>query len=126
MFEGFDNREYEDEARERWGGTAPFEESMRRTRAYGEDEWGSIREEWEAIAAEFAALMDAGADPAGPEATALAVRHRAHITRWFYDCSPEIHRGLAEMYVSDPRFAKNWEKRAPGLASYVRGAILAA
>jgi TipAS antibiotic-recognition domain len=29
------------------------------------------------------------------------------------------------MYVADARFAKNWDKRAPGVAAYVRDAILA-
>lgn len=116
----------EDEARERWGGSAEYAESMRRTRGYGEAEWRAIREEADEIAAEFAALMAAGADPAGPEAGELARRHREHISRWFYDCSPQIHRGLGELYVADPRFTKNWDKHAPGLAVYVRDAILSA
>jgi hypothetical protein len=118
--------EHDEEARERWGGTAEFEESLRRTRSYGEREWKSIRKEHDAIAAEFAALMEAGADPAGREATAVARRHREHISRWFYECRPKVHRGLGEMYVADLRFSKNWDKHAPGLARYVRDAILAA
>jgi DNA-binding transcriptional MerR regulator len=125
MFQGFHN-EYEDEARERWGGTPEFEESMRRTRSYGESEWRSIREEGDAIAAELAALMEAGADPSGDEARALALEHRAYISRWFYECTPQIHHGLAALYVDDPRFTKKWEQHAPGLAGYVRDAILAA
>jgi DNA-binding transcriptional MerR regulator len=125
MFQGFHN-EYEDEARERWGGTPEFEESMRRTRSYGEAEWRSIRDEGDAIAAEFAALMEAGADPAGPEANELALRHRAYISRWFYECTPQIHHGLAEMYVADPRFTKKWDEHGEGVAAYVREAILAA
>ena len=124
MFDGFDPTEYEDEARDRWGGTPEFEESMRRTRGYGADEWRSIRAEADAISREFAALMAAGNDPAGPEARELAERHRDHISRWFYECSPEVHRGLGELYVADSRFTKNWDKHAPGLARYVRDAIL--
>lgn len=125
MFQGFHN-EYEDEARERWGGTPEFEESVRRTRSYGSAEWRSIQEEGDAIAAEFAALMEAGADPAGGEANALALRHREYISRWFYDCSPQVHHGLAGLYVNDPRFTKKWDEHAPGLARYVHDAILAA
>jgi DNA-binding transcriptional MerR regulator len=126
MFEGFDPKEYQEEARDRWGGTPEYEESIRRTRSYGEAEWAAIREEGDAIAAEFAALMEAGADPGGPDATALALRHRAYLSRWFYDCSPQIHHGLAEMYVADERFTKKWDAHAAGLAHYVRDAILAA
>ena len=36
-----------------------------------------------------------------------------------------MHRNLAEMYVADPRFAANYDRVAPGLAAYVRAAILA-
>jgi MerR family transcriptional regulator, thiopeptide resistance regulator len=125
MFEGFDHARYEDEARRRWGDTPEFAESLRRTRSYGEADWAAIRAEADAIGAEFAALMEAGVDPAGAEARALAERHRAHISRWFYDCSPQVHRGLAELYVADPRFARSWDRHAPGLARYVRDAIAA-
>jgi hypothetical protein len=56
---------------------------------------------------------------------ALAEEHRQLITRWFYDCSYEIHRGLGVMYVDDPRFSANIDKDAPGLAAYTRDAIIA-
>ncbi len=52
-----------------------------------------------------------------------AEAHRQQITRWFYDCSHEIHRGLGDMYVQDPRFTATYEGTAPGLAAYVRDAI---
>ena len=47
MFDGFDPTEYEDEARERWGHTDAYQESMRRTQAYGEAQWNEIRRESE-------------------------------------------------------------------------------
>lgn len=34
-------------------------------------------------------------------------------------------RWLAESYVADPRFAKHYDEVAPGLAAYVRDAIVA-
>jgi len=51
--------------------------------------------------------------------------HRAHITRWFYPCSEEMHRGLGEMYVADPRFTANLDKISPGFARFLRDAIAA-
>lgn len=125
MFDGFDPAGYEEEAHERWGDTPEFAESTRRTRGYREGEWSSIRAEADEIAGEFAALMAAGADPAGSEAGETVRRHREHISRWFYECSPEMHRGLGDLYVSDARFTRTWDKRAPGLAAYVRQAIAA-
>src|SRR3954447_21672572 len=126
MFEGFDPQEFHEEAEERWGGTPQWEESQRRTRGYGEAEWRSIHAEGDAIAAEFAALMESGADPQGAEATALALRHREYISKWFYECTPTIHHGLGDLYVNDPRFTKKWDEHGAGLALYVRDAIQAA
>lgn len=36
-----------------------------------------------------------------------------------------MHRRLAEMYVSDDRFAATFDTVAPGLAQYVHDAVLA-
>jgi DNA-binding transcriptional MerR regulator len=125
MFEGFDPTEYEDEARERWGDTDAYEQSARRTAGYGESEWRQIKAEADTIVEDFTALFAAGEPPSGERARAVAERHRQHISRWFYPCSAEMHRGLGEMYVSDDRFAHNYEQHAEGLAAYVRDAIAA-
>jgi MerR family transcriptional regulator, thiopeptide resistance regulator len=125
MFEGFDPREYEDEARERWGQTDAYRESARRTVAYGESEWSEIRAESEAIAGDLIELMRAGEPAGGPAARALAERHRAHISRWFYLCSPRMHRGLGEMYIADERFTSTYEHQAEGLAAYLHDALVA-
>ena len=122
MFEGFDPSEYEDEARERWGHTEAYRESARRTAEYGEREWQQIRAEFEEIVRSFAGLLAAGQPATGEAARAVAERHRRHITRWFYPCSPGMHRGLAEMYISDERFKQNYERQAAGLAAYVHDA----
>ncbi len=125
MFEGFDHTAYEEEARGRWGDTDAYRESARRTATYGEHEWAEIKDQGEEITRSFAELLTAGEPPDGSRARAVAERHREHISRWFYECSPEMHRGLGEMYVSDPRFAATYEREAPGLAGYVRDAIVA-
>ena len=73
----------------------------------------------------FMAHLAAGDPAEAPEVTALAEEHRQQITRWFYDCSLEMHLGLAEMYLADPRFRKTYEDLAPGLAEYVAAAVRA-
>jgi hypothetical protein len=55
----------------------------------------------------------------------LAEKARLHIDRCFYPCSHEMHAALGRMYVEDPRFAENYERRREGLAAYVRDAIAA-
>jgi len=124
-FDGFDAKQYEAEARERWGHTAAYRESMRRTRRYGKAEWEAIRVEGDGLMAEFAALLAAGRRPDGPEAMALAERHRLHIDRWFYPCDHAMHSNLAELYTSDPRFGEYFEQRGAGLTAFVSAAIRA-
>jgi DNA-binding transcriptional MerR regulator len=125
LFDGFEPAAYEAEARDRWGGTQEYEQSVARTRRYGAEDWRAIRAEAAAIVEDFAAALDAGAAPADERAADVAERHRQHISRWFYDCSREVHVGLGEMYVADPRFAANYEPVRPGLAAYIRDAIRA-
>ena len=125
MFDGFDHSAYEQEARERWGHTEAYRASARRAARYGETEWREIKAESEKIVQAFAQLLAAGEPADGAAARAVAERHRRQISRWFYPCSPAMHRGLGELYVADERFARSYEQVAPGLAAYVRQAILA-
>ena len=128
MFDGldeFDHEKYREEARERWGGTDAYKESMRRTRRYGKADWARIRREGEDVVAGLAALMSEGAQAAGRAAMDLAEEHRRHIDRWFYACTHGMHSKLAEMYTADPRFQEYFEKRAQGLAEFVQDAIRA-
>ncbi|GII51867.1 HTH-type transcriptional activator TipA [Planotetraspora thailandica] len=123
VFGDFDPDEHAQEAEERWGGTEAFEQSRRRTASYTKEDWQAIGEEAGAVLRDFAAAFAAGVPASGEPAMDVAERHRLHITRWFYDCSPEMHKGLGDMYVADPRFAVHYEKVAEGLAVYVRDAV---
>ncbi|MEZ4238609.1 MAG: MerR family transcriptional regulator [Myxococcota bacterium] len=125
LFDGFDPDDYAEEVEQRWGDTEPYRESRRRTKRYGKAEWTAIQAEVAAVNEQFVALLAEGAPADGAEARAAAEAHRAHISRWFYEVTPEMHVGLAEMYVADPRFAATYDGMAPGLAAFVRAAILA-
>jgi len=125
MFDGFDPSQYEEEAHRRWGGTAEYEESVKRTRRYKEEDWKAIRSEAAQIVEAFAAALDAGAAPTDAKPMDVAESHRQHITRWFYPCSYEVHVGLGEMYVADPRFSAHYEPVRPALAEFIREAIRA-
>jgi MerR family transcriptional regulator, thiopeptide resistance regulator len=125
LFDGFDPGEYEEEARERWGNTEAYKETMRRTKQYGRAEWEAIKRESDEINVRLRDLMLQGAAPSDPAVQAAVDDHRLHIGRWYYPCSKEAHRGLGEMYVADPRFTENLDKVAPGFARFLRDAIAA-
>ncbi|MGI8869209.1 MAG: MerR family transcriptional regulator [Mycobacteriales bacterium] len=115
--------EYAAEARERWGDTDAFRQSMSRTSAYTKDDWVDVKAEGDEINAAYADALTAGIAPDTPAVLQVAERHRQHIQERFYDLSPEGHRNLADMYVADPRFTETYERIAPGLAHYVHDAI---
>ena len=124
MFDGFDEsklREYREEARRRWGGTPSWEESERRTNGYTKQDWQDISTESDAINRGLAALMEQ--DPAGAEAQELVGRWHRLINDRFYECSPEVFRGLADMYVEDARFTSHYDRWKPGLAAFLRQAM---
>ena len=120
--DGFSD-DYQAEAQQRWGETDAWKESARRTKGYTKTDWERIRAEGEAVNAAFVAALEAGHPPTSAPAMNAAEAHRAQIDTWFYDCSHEFQRNLADMYVADPRFTKTYEDLAPGLAEYVRDAI---
>jgi DNA-binding transcriptional MerR regulator len=123
VFGEFNPDEYAEEAEQRWGNTDAYRESARRTSGYTKADWARIKEESEDWGRRLAALMDSGLPADSPAAGELAEEHRAHISRWFYECSYEIQTGLADMYIADPRFTATYEKIKPGMAQYLYDAI---
>jgi DNA-binding transcriptional MerR regulator len=119
------SEEYAAEAEQRWGDTEAWKQSQSRTSTYSKADWEAIKAEADDITAAFASALAGGLSATGERASDVAERHRRHIAQWFYDCPPAMHRGLGEMYVADPRFAKTYEDVAPGLAAYVRDAVAA-
>ncbi len=116
---------HENEARARWGDTAAYRESRRRTDSYGELEWATMTSEQLANLTELTETFLSGVAPDSLKARAAAEAHRLHIDRWFYPCSHEMHCTLGDMYVADPRFTAFYDDRAPGLTTYLRDAIYA-
>ena len=125
VFGDFDPDAYAAEVEERWGDTDAYRESARRAARYTKADWARIKAEGGAVTERLAAAMRAGRPPDSPEAMDAAEAHRRQIDEVFYPCSHEMHAGLAEMYLADPRFTATYEAVAPGLAQYVHDAILA-
>jgi len=125
VFGDFDPEEHTEEAEQRWGGTDPYQQSQRRVSEYTKEDWLKIQAESEEIVARLAEIFESGAAPESEEAMAAVEAHRQHISRWYYDCSHEIHVGLGEMYVSDERFRANYDVHAPGLSEFIRDAARA-
>ncbi len=118
------NEEWETEAKERWGDTEAWRQSQERTSRFTRDDWARYRADTDALHSRLAGGFQAGYAPESPEAMDLAEEHRQWVSR-MWDCTPEMHRGLADMYLADPRFTKTYEDLAPGLAQWLHDAIYA-
>ncbi len=127
MFEGFDmtaieehKKKYAAEARQKYGDAA-VDAVERRTGRYSKEDWANIMAEHAAIHDKIIAAMDKG--PADPQVQEAVGELRRWITDHFYDCTPEIFRGLGDLYVTDERFTANIDKRKEGLAAFLQKAI---
>ena len=116
-------KQYEVEARERWGGTEAYREYDKKTTGYMKEKWAVANDGLMAIFAEFAACKDSGVSADSTKAQALVAKLQAHITTHYYTCTDEILAGLGKMYVADERFKKNIDKYGEGTAEFAATAI---
>ncbi|MDP4143345.1 MAG: MerR family transcriptional regulator [Bacillota bacterium] len=128
MFDGFDMSEiekhkekYAEETRQKYGNTYAYKESQKKTSQYKKEDWARIMSRSEEIYKKVIANMDKG--PADKEVQEAVAELRQHITDSFYNCTPEIFRGLGDLYVNDERFTANIDKYKPGLAKFLREAM---
>ena len=117
------NKNYESEARERWGNTDAYREHEKKTKNYTKEKWAEINEGLMANFAEFAERKNNGFDAKSPEAQSLVVKLRNYITQNYYTCTDEILAGLGQMYVADERFKENIDRCGEGTAEFVAEAI---
>ena len=117
------NRNYEKEARSRWGTTDTYREHEQKTKHYTKEKWAEANDGMMAIFAEFSVCKESGASVDSAEAQALVAKLQAHITENYYTCTDEILAGLGKMYVADERFKRNIDKCGEGTAEFVAEAI---
>jgi len=116
-------KNYENEARERWGNTAAYREHEQKTKNYTKEDWAQANDGLMAIFAEFAMCKNIGASADFAEAQELVAKLQAHITDNYYTCTNDIFAGLGKMYVADERFKNNIDKYGEGTADFVAEAI---
>ncbi|MCA6363146.1 MAG: MerR family transcriptional regulator [Bacteroidetes bacterium] len=121
LYEGFTNAgAYRQEAIEKWGhdNVTGSEEKLRKL---SKESLQALYKQGETIAQAIAASMHL--PEASDEVQQLIAQHHRHI-RSFWDAREEGYRGLAEMYITDERFAAYFNRFTPGLADYMHSAML--
>lgn len=125
VFEGFDPDQHAEEVEQRWGNSDANKQSSKRTQSYSKQDWEKYKSESEKLTQRMAALMDNGMKPGSEQVLEVIELMRLQIDQWFYDCSPEMHANLGEMYVNDERFNATYEKIRLNMAAFVRDATRA-
>ena len=116
-------KNYETEARSRWGNTDSYREHEQKTKNYTKEKWAETNDGMMEIFAVFAACKASGARADSAKVQALVAKLQAHITANYYTCTDEILAGLGKMYVADGRFRKNINKYGEGTAEFASEAI---
>ena len=107
-FSAFDKRKieaYAKQAKEQWGNTAAYEESVQKAAGRNSREEQAVMENFMQIFAEFGKHKDAAPESAAVQG--LVKKLQDYITEHFYQCSKDILRGLGQMYAENGEFAAN-------------------
>ena len=116
-------KQYEVEAKQRWGKTDAYKEHEQKTANYNKAKWQAVNDGLMVIFTKFAECMKNGNTADLDDAQALVKELQNYITENYYTCTTEILSGLGLLYVADERFKANINKNGNGTAEFVREAI---
>lgn len=114
---------YTKEAKERWGNTEAYKQSQVRVAKMGKEGLNVALQKSSVITLAIVDCMKEGVVVQDTRVQKLIAEHYNWLSN-FYEPTLEIYKGLAEMYVADPRFKKTYEDIAVGLAQYMQDAML--
>lgn len=111
MFDGFDHTQYRVEVEEKWGADA-YRKSDTWWRSKSEAERRAYLAQHTAIAVDYQKAREAHESVESPTVQAIVARHVDWLILWADVTGGPITaqrlRGYGDMYVGDPRFAKNY------------------
>ena len=116
-------KNYETEARSRWGNTDAYKQHQEKTKDYSKEKWNALTEGMDQVMAAFAQCMTKGENANSAEAQSLVSQLQNFITEHSYTCTKEILAGLGQMYVMDDRFKENIDTNGAGTAQFASDAI---
>lgn len=124
-FKAFDTTKqdrYAAEAKAKWGKTDAYKEFEQKTAGKTAQDQQAAGEGLMAIFAEIGQIRSLA--PESAEAQALIAKLQGYITEHFYTCTPQILRGLGQMYVAGDEMTDNIDAAGgPGTAEFAHKAI---
>ena len=83
-------------------------------------EWNDLGR---AIQQRLEEAVQGGLSPAGEVGRTIVDLHRRWLTLSGTPYDPAKHRGIAALYVADPRFTAYYDRRVPGCARFLQDAV---
>ncbi len=106
-------KKYAEEVKQRWGHTEAYKTSMERYAKLTKVDIEKYKTGADIFMKKAAEVSAHGA--LSPEFQEIIAQHFDALRTW-YEPNFEMYRGMAKMYVDDPRFEAYYEKYKPGLA----------
>ena len=113
---------YGEEIRAKYG-EAAVNKSYHKIKGMTEAEYEAVTKLGDEVLATLQAAFKTS-DPAGELAQQAADLHRQWLSFYWDDYSKEAHQGVTQMYVDDERFKAYYDKGQPGMAEFLRDAVL--
>ena len=124
-FKSFDRTEidqYAAQAKAKWGKTEAYREFEQKTRGQTPEQMTAAGDALMEIFARIGAIRHLSPD--APEAQALIAELQNFITGHYSNCTPQILRGLGQMYIAGDSMTENIDKAGgPGTAEFAHRAI---
>ena len=124
-FESFDRTEldnYAAQAREKWGHTEAYREYEQKTQGQSPAQMQANGDGLMTIFAEIGAIRHTS--PESAEAQTLVRKLQDFITAHYYTCTPQILRGLGQMYIAGDSMTENIDRTGgEGTAAFTHRAI---
>lgn len=113
---------YAREAEVRWGKTDAWKEYAKKSEGRSKESEQTLGDGLMDIFRQLGQLRQG--DPGSQEAQALVKELQSYITAHYYTCTPQILKGLGQMYAAGGEFTENIDKAGgPGTAVFARRAI---
>lgn len=124
-FQPFDKTKldaYAKEAKERWGSTDAYRESLHKTAGQTPEQQLDTAAQLMDIFRELGEIRDQ--NPASAQAQSLVEKLQRFITGHYYNCTTQILRGLGQMYAAGGEMTQNIDRSGgPGTAEFAAKAI---
>lgn len=104
-------------------GTETVEESYKKYQNLSKEEYDEMKNEEEEIKLLLEQAVKKQESPKGEAGTKIAELHKKWLSHTWTSYSKEAHIGVAQMYVSDERFTKYYDKNVEGCANFLKEAI---